>query len=102
MYFKGELRQQVVDSEVCKITADQLTYLRPPKVQNVMLTKMPDVTEIYENHERTVFVSISFNWTRPVITYGSLDGYEVYLGEVDMLRRQPTNTVSNTEARQYK
>ncbi len=55
------------------------------------------LTEYYSNNERAVSVTASFMWDQPVLLYGSLVEYDVYLSDGKALTgNEDLNTDVNT------
>ncbi len=69
-----------VESKLCVLTDKDLGAPLPPQVQGVNVTDKT-LTEKYNNNERQVLVGASFMWDLPVILYGTLVEYDVYLSD---------------------
>ncbi len=69
-----------VNSKLCVVTDTDLGPPLPPQVHGVNVTQTR-FTEDYSTKKRAVTVTASFKWNQPVLLYGTLVEYDVYLSD---------------------
>ncbi len=72
------LRTNAITSRACTVGEAQVPLRRPPLIDGINLTGKQFI-EDYEVHPPTVRAIVSLTWTRPVIEYGRLREYGIYL-----------------------
>ncbi len=68
----------MLSSQACTIREVDASLPRPRQTDGVNVTSVT-IIEDYEGRYRGVTVIVSFSWTQPVIDYGILIEYDIYL-----------------------
>lgn len=81
-------------SKLCIVTTEDAPVPFPPKIQDIVVTSTKFV-EDYAGPTRGVTVTVSLTWTTPVIDFGTLIKYEIYLTDGRVLSDREEATQSS-------